>query len=64
MLEGFDDSTSLDDFEHYRGRLQETLDRLILMDDAIHDNEYEEDIPACEEYIDKTKRSIQKASRL
>ena len=28
MLEGFEDS-SFDDIEHYRGRLQETLDRLI-----------------------------------
>ena len=54
LLEGFDDSTSLDDFEHYRGRLQENLDRLISLDDAIHelltDDEYEEDIKACEEY--------------
>ena len=67
LLEGFDDSTSLDEFEHYRGCLQETLDRLISLDDAIHDllsnDEYEEDIKACEEYIDKTKRAIQKASR-
>ena len=59
MLEGFEDS-SFDDIEHYRGRLQETLDRLISLDDAIHDllpdKEYEEDIKTCEEYIDKTKR--------
>ena len=37
------------------------------MDDAIHDllsdKEYEEDTETCEEYIDKTKRAIQKASR-
>jgi len=67
LLDGFDDSTSLDDFEHYRGRLQDTLDRLISLDDAIHEllshGEYEEDIKACEEYIDKTKRAIQTASR-
>jgi len=67
LLDGFDDSTSLDDFEHYRGRLQETLDRLTSLDDAVHDllsdNEYEEDIKACEEYIDKSKRALQKASR-
>ena len=37
MLDGFDDSTSLDNFEHYCGRFQETLDRLISLDDAIHD---------------------------
>jgi len=43
------------------------LDRLIALDDAIHDllpgKEYEEDINTCEEYIDKTKRATQKASR-
>ena len=61
LLDGFEDSTSLDDFEHYRGRLQETLSRLISLDDAIHD--YKEDIETCEEYIDKTKPVIQKASR-
>jgi len=67
LLDAFEDSTPLDYFEHNRGRLQETLDRLISLDDAIHDllpdKEYEEDIQTCEEYIDKTKRAIQKASR-
>ena len=66
LLDGSDDSTKLDDFEHYRGRLQETLDRLTSLDDAIYDrlsDEYEEDIKTCEEYIDKKKRAIQKASR-
>ena len=66
-LEGFDDSTPLDDLEYYRGRLQETLDRLISLDDAIHDllpdKEYDEDADTCEEYIDRTKRAIQRASR-
>jgi hypothetical protein len=65
LLDGLDDSTSLDVFEHYRWRLQETLDRLISLDDSIHDplsdSEYEEDVKACEEYIDSTKRAIQKA---
>jgi len=35
--------------ENYRGRLQETLDRRISLDDANHDllsDEYEEDIKA------------------
>ena len=63
-LEGFDDSTTLDDLEHFPGRLHETL---ISLDDAIHDllpdKEYEEDAETCEEYIYKTKRAIQKASR-
>ena len=67
MLEGFEDLTLLADLEHYRGRLKEILDRLISLDDAIHDllpdKKYEEDINTCEEYIDKTKRAIQKASR-
>lgn len=67
LLDGFDDSTSFYDFDHYRGHLQETLDRLIALDDAIHDllpdKEYEEDITTSEEYIDKTKRAIQKAIR-
>jgi uncharacterized protein YnzC (UPF0291/DUF896 family) len=66
MLDG-DGDTSLDYIEHYRGRLQETLDRIISLDVAIHDllpdKEYEEDINTCEEYIDKTKRAIQKATR-
>ena len=63
LLDGFDDSIPLDDFQHYSW----CLDRLISLHDAIHDllsyNEYEEDIKACEEYIDKTKRANQKASR-
>jgi len=37
LLDGFEDSTSLDDSEHYHRRLQETLDRLISLDDAILD---------------------------
>jgi len=67
LLDGFDVSNSLDDFEHYRGRLQEILDILISLDDAIHDllsdDEYEDDIKACEEYTDEAKWAIQKATR-
>ena len=67
LVDGFGDSTSLDDFDHYRGRMQENLNRLISLDDAIHDllfdKKYEDDIKACEEYINRTKRVIQKASR-
>jgi len=61
MLHGFGESTSIDDIQHYWGQLQETLDRIISLDDAIHDllsNEYEEDIKACEEYVDRKKRAI------
>jgi hypothetical protein len=35
MLDGFEDSTPLDDTEHYWGRFKETLDRVILLDDSI-----------------------------
>ena len=60
LLDIFSDSTSLDDFEHYRGRFQETIDGLISLDDDIHDllsdDEYEEDIKACEEHIYRTKQ--------
>ena len=67
MPEGFEDSIPLDDLEHYQGCLKETLDRLVSLDDAIQDllpdKEREEDINTCEEYIDKTKRALQKASR-
>ena len=66
-LDGIDNFTSPDDLQHYRGRLQETLDKLLSLDDAIHDllsdEEYQEDIKTCEDYIDRAKRAIQKASR-
>jgi hypothetical protein len=65
-IDKFDDATSLDEHDHYRGRLQETLDKLLSLDDAIHDllsdDEYQEDILVCEEYIDRAKRAIQKAN--
>jgi len=67
MLEDSEGSIPLDDLVHNHGRLKETLDRLISLDDSIHyvlpNKEYEEDVHTCEEYIDKTKRAIQKASR-
>ena len=33
----FTGDTPLDDYEHYRGRLQETLDQLVRLDDSIQD---------------------------
>jgi len=48
-IDGFDDFTSLDDLEHYRGRLQETLDKLLSLDDAIND------LLSDEEYAEDTK---------
>jgi hypothetical protein len=67
MLDGFEDSTPLDVIEHYCGHSKETLERLIFLDDSIRvllpDKQYEEDIKTCEDYTDKTKRAIKKASR-
>jgi hypothetical protein len=61
------DATTLEDLEHYRGRLQETLDRLVSLDDSIHDllnnKEYAADVDICETYIDTSKRAIYKAAR-
>ena len=34
LLNGFENSSSLDDIEHYRENLQQTLDRLNSLDDA------------------------------
>jgi hypothetical protein len=52
-INGFNDSTSLDDLEHYRGCLQRTLDKFLSLDDAIHalfsDEEYAEDTKLCED---------------
>jgi len=61
----FTGDNSLDDYEHYRGRLQETPDQLVRLDDSIEDlledNEYTANVEACEEYIDSAKRALLKA---
>ena len=61
----FTDDSPLDDYEHYRGRLQETPDQLVRLDDSIEDlledNEYTANVEACEEYIDSAKRALLKA---
>jgi len=63
MLDGFEDSTPLDNIEHYCGHLRETLDRPILLDDPFHDFFCQTKCTnTSEEYTDKTKRAIQKAS--
>jgi len=63
----FTDDNPLDDYEHYRGRLQETLDQLVRLDDSIQDlledSEYTADVEACEEYIDSAKRALLKAKQ-
>ena len=61
------ENTPLDDYEHYRGRLQEMLDQLVRLDDAIQDlledHEYTVDVETCEEYIDSAKRAFLKADQ-
>jgi hypothetical protein len=43
------------------------LDKLVVLDDAIHDllsdSEFQTDIEKCEDYIDSAKRAIQRAAR-
>jgi len=60
-------NTPLDDYEHYRGRLQETLDQLVRLNDAIQDlledREYTVDVETCEEYTDSAKRALLKANQ-
>jgi len=55
-INGFSEASSLDDYQHYQGRLQDTLDKLLTLDDAIHDLlsdlEFDSDSATCEEYID------------
>jgi hypothetical protein len=63
----FTGETSLDDYEHYKGSIEEALERMLRLDDSIHDlladDEYDTDVAVCEDYIDAAKRAIQKAVR-
>ena len=56
------EETTLEVSEHYRNRLQETLDYLTSLDDSIHgllnDAENATDVESCEVYIDSAKRAI------
>jgi hypothetical protein len=36
-INGFTETTSVADYQYSQGRLQETLDKLVVLDDAIHD---------------------------
>jgi hypothetical protein len=70
FLTAFNDDmegTTPDDLEHFGNRLQETLDQLTSLDDAIHgslnDVEYATDVETCEVYIDSAKRATYKAAR-
>ena len=61
------EETMLEVLEHYRNRLQETLNYLTSLDESIHgllnDAEYATDVESCEEYTDSAKRAILKATR-
>jgi sulfopyruvate decarboxylase TPP-binding subunit len=60
-------NTPLDDYEHKRGRLQETLDQVVRLGDAIQylleEREYTVNVETCEEYIDSAKRVLLKANQ-
>ena len=66
-INGFSEASSLDDYQHYQGRLQDNLDKLLTLDDAIHDllsdPEFDSDSATCEEYIDSAKRALLLAAR-
>jgi hypothetical protein len=53
--------------EYYKDRLKETLVRLTILYNEIHDlsddNEYEADLPKCKEYIESAKHAILRTSR-
>ena len=52
---------------YYNDRLRETLNRLTLIDDEVHelldDSEYKADLQKCEEYIESANRAILRTSR-
>jgi len=64
-IHSFTEETSRDDYEHYKGRLEEALGHMLKLDDTIHNfltsEEYDPDVTTCEEYIDTAKRAIQRA---
>jgi hypothetical protein len=61
------ENTLLDDYKHYRGRFQETLDQLVRLDvaiqDLLEDRKYTVDVETCEEYIESAKRALLKANQ-
>jgi len=64
----FDDSTDIEEIQHYRNRLQEVLQILIALDETVHDLQDEEvftaDAKKCEELVDGAKRAVRKADRI
>jgi DNA repair exonuclease SbcCD ATPase subunit len=66
-VHSFTEETTRDDYEHYKGHLEEALEHMLKLDDTIHDltdEEYDADVATREEYIETAKRAIQKAGRL
>ena len=65
VINAFDDSTNIEEIEHYRDHLQEILQNLITLDESIHDlledEEYAVDAEKCEELVDSAKRAVRKA---
>ena len=53
--------------EYYNDRLRETLGRLTILDDEVHDllddSDFDTDLQKCEEYIESAKRAILRTSR-
>ena len=64
----FDDSTDVEELEHYRDRLQEVLQNVIVLDELVHDllddEEYAADTEKSEELVDGAKRAVGKADRI
>jgi hypothetical protein len=67
IITSFTEETSPEDCEYYKDRIAETLERLVKLDDDVHDvfsdSEYDGDVTTSEEYIEAAKRAIQRASR-
>ena len=61
-INAFSDTTSLDDYQHYQGRLQDILDKLVILD-LRSDTEFDSYSITCEEYIDSAKRALLRAAR-
>jgi len=62
----FTDTTTREDCVYYTDRLCETLGRLTLLDDKVHelldDSECDADLQKCEEYIESVKCTILRTS--
>ena len=64
-INAFTDDTPIEEYQYHRGRLQETLDKMLAIDEEIQDllpdSEFTTDADKCEEYTDSAKRAIQRA---